>query len=72
MPWGKVAAATAFGWFVGGKVHSKRSSKKLKEKHKEETKNLYTQYYNDVYSLKEQNIKLTEALESLGVSVTVK
>ena len=38
-------------------------------KHKKETKELYTQYYNDVYTLQQQNAELVEALEKMGVRV---
>jgi hypothetical protein len=54
---------------AGGKIHSKRKEKKLNAKHKEEQKALYTQYYNDVYSLQQQNAELAQALEQLGYRV---
>jgi len=56
---------TAAGWFIGGKVHSGRVSKKLKKKHLKEQKNLYTQYYNDVYKLQEENAQLLTAIEQM-------
>jgi len=68
-PWVKLAAVGAAGWMMGGKFHSSRSAKKLTAKHKEDTKAFYTQYYNDVYTLKENNVQLVEALEQMGVSV---
>jgi hypothetical protein len=67
--WGRVLAGTAAGWLVGGKIHSRRKEKKLNSKHKDETKALYTQYYNDVYTLQQQNQELAEALEQMGVRV---
>ena len=69
MPWGKLAAASAVGWMVGGKFHSGKTAKKLNTRHKQEQKDLYTQYYNDVYTLKEQNGQLVTALEQMGVAV---
>lgn len=62
---GKLAIGGAIGWFVGGKIHSGRVSKKLKRKHQKEQKALYTQYYNDVYKLQEQNAELIYAVEQL-------
>lgn len=55
----------ALGWFVGGKIHSGRVVKGLKKKHQKEQKALYTQYYNDVYKLQEQNAQLIYAVEEL-------
>ncbi|CAJ1955251.1 unnamed protein product [Cylindrotheca closterium] len=67
--WAKVAAGTAAGWLLGGKIHSSRKAKNLNSKHKEEQKALYTQYYNDVYTLQQQNQELAQALEQMGVRV---
>ena len=67
--WGKVLVGTGIGWFVGGKIHAQRKEKKLNKKHKEEQKALYTQYYNDVYSLQTQNAELAQALEQMGVKL---
>ena len=47
----------------------RRKEKKLNAKHKEEQKALYTQYYNDVYTLQQQNVELAQALEKMGVKV---
>jgi hypothetical protein len=69
LPWGKLVAATVCGWFIGGKYHAGKVTKKLSTKHKQEQKELYTQYYNDVYTLKEQNMQLIQALEQMGVKV---
>lgn len=67
MAWGKLAMGFSAGWLIGGKVHSSRKEKKLNAKHKEEQKALYTQYYNDVYTLQTQNAELAQALEQMGV-----
>lgn len=69
LPWGKLVAATVCGWFIGGKYHAGKVTKKLNTKHKQEQKELYTQYYNDVYTLKEQNLQLIQALEQMGVKM---
>lgn len=55
------------GWFLGAKFHSGRLKKKLEAKHKEEQKAIYTQYYNDVYTLQAQNAELAQALEQYGM-----
>jgi len=55
----------AAGYFLGGKIHSSRAVKKLKKKHLKEQKDLYTQYYNDVYKLQEQNIELQYVVAQL-------
>jgi hypothetical protein len=67
--WSSVAGGVVVGWLLGGKVHAQRKEKKLNAKHKEEQKALYTQYYNDVYTLQQQNAELAQALEQLGVRV---
>jgi hypothetical protein len=64
-----VLLGTGIGWVVGGKVHAQRKEKKLNAKHKDEQKALYTQYYNDVYTLQQQNTELAQALEQMGVRV---
>jgi len=69
MPWGPICAATGLGWLMGGKFHSGNLKKKLNLKFQKEQKALYTQYYNDVYALKEQNTQLVKALEQMGVTV---
>ena len=55
------------GWFLGAKFHGRRITKKLNTKFKKDQKELYTQYYNDVYTLQEQNAELINALEQMGV-----
>jgi Ca2+-binding EF-hand superfamily protein len=62
---GKFLMGSALSWFVGGKFHSGRTAKKLKAKHLKEQKQLYTQYYNDVYKLSEQNQELLSYVEQL-------
>ena len=64
---GRVLLGFAGGWFIGGKIHCRRLAKKLNAKHKQDQKQLYTQYYNDVYTLQDQNSELVKALEQMGV-----
>jgi len=64
-----VAAGSALGWLVGGKVHAGRVRKKLNSKHLKEQKALYTQYYNDVYKLQEQNAELAYGVEQMKVAL---
>ena len=60
---GKLLLGGAFTWMLGGKFHSGRTAKKLKAKFQKEQKQLYTQYYNDVYKLTEQNQELQQTVE---------
>lgn len=62
---GKFLLGCSASWFFGGKFHSARTYKKLKAKHQKEQKQLYSQYYNDVYKLSEQNQQLQDYIEQL-------
>lgn len=66
---GKMVMGAAAGWFLGGKIHSDRTVKKLKRKYEKEQKNLYTQYYNDVFKLQEQNTELQYMVRQLQQSL---
>lgn len=68
-PWAKLLVGYTVGWFCGAKFHTGKQKKKMNAKHKAEQKQLYTQYYNDVYSLREENAQLKKALEQLGYTV---
>jgi len=68
-PWGKIVFGYAIGWLCGAKYHSGKQKKKMNAKHKTDQKQLYTQYYNDVYSLREENAQLKNALEQLGYTI---
>jgi len=46
-------------------LNSARVVKKLKAKHQKEQKQLYSQYYNDVYKLSEKNQELEYYIETL-------
>jgi hypothetical protein len=59
----KTVALGGVGWFLGGKIHSSRTISSLKKKHMKDQKNLYSQYYNDVYKLQQQNADLAYVVE---------
>jgi len=59
----KSMAVCGAGWFIGGRVHSSRAVKALKKKHMKDQKTLYSQYYNDVYKLQQQNAELAYVVE---------
>ena len=69
MPWGPICMANGLGWLMGGKFHSSNVKRQLNMKFQKDQKALYTQYYNDVYALKEQNTQLVKALEKMGMTV---
>jgi len=59
----KSVALGGTGWLVGAKIHSARTIQKMKTKHMKDQKNLYSQYYNDVYKLQQQNAELAYVVE---------
>mmetsp|Transcript_12203 Transcript_12203/g.13814 ORF Transcript_12203/g.13814 Transcript_12203/m.13814 type:complete len:267 (+) Transcript_12203:162-962(+) len=61
----KIAATSIAVGIMGAKFHAGRAIKELKRKHKSEQKKLYSQYYNDVYKLGEQNELLQRNIEDL-------
>lgn len=61
--WGKVSALSAFSWFLGGKIHSKRAVQKANKLHKKQEQELYVQYYKDVLALQTQNAELQQYLD---------
>lgn len=65
----KLAITGIASWILGGRFHSGRAVKDLKRKHKSEQKKLYSQYYNDVYKLGDQNNLLQEQIEELTALV---
>ena len=56
-----VAGRTRFE--VAGLYRSPRVKKKLEKKHKKDQKELYQQYYNDVYALQKEKADLLATLE---------
>jgi len=61
----KVGFLILGSYVAGGKIHSNRAVKKVKEKFHKEQKALYTQYYNDVYKLTNQNAEISELVGEL-------
>lgn len=57
--------SSALSWLIGARFHSGRAVKKIKNKFQKEQKQLYSQYYNDVYKLTEQNQELQLYVEQL-------
>jgi Ca2+-binding EF-hand superfamily protein len=62
---GKIILTGTISWLLGAKIHSGRAMKRLKTKHTKEQKQLYSQYYNDVYKLSEQNQQLSAQASEL-------
>ena len=63
-----VGGSVVAGWLMGGKFHASRLRKKLNAQHKADQKQLYQQYYNDVYALQQQNADLMTALEQYAAA----
>lgn len=61
----KLVATGVVSWILGATFHSGRAMKEMKRKHKSEQKKLYSQYYNDVYKLGDQNNMLQEQIQQL-------
>jgi len=61
----KLVATGLVSYVFGAAFHTNRAIKDLKRKHKSEQKKLYSQYYNDVYKLGDQNNLLQEQIEQL-------
>ncbi len=59
---GRLFGAGCVG-FVLSKLHSGRAMKKLKSKHKKEVKQLYTQYYNDIYKMQDALTEYAQTAE---------
>ena len=57
------------GWYIGGKFHSSRLKSKLKREHMKSQKTLYSQYYNDVYKLQQQNSDLAYVVEQYQTAI---
>jgi Ca2+-binding EF-hand superfamily protein len=63
---GRLVLVGGISYIMGAKIHSGRATKKLKTKHQKEQKQLYSQYYNDVYKLSEQNQGLIAHADQLS------
>ena len=62
---GKLAVTGVVSWALGARIHSGRVKRQLKRKHNSEQKKVYSQYYNDMYKLSDQNTKLQQQIEEL-------
>jgi hypothetical protein len=51
------------GWFIGGKVHSRRAVSKVKKEQFASQKELYKRYIQDVSTLQHQNDQLQEFIQ---------
>jgi hypothetical protein len=60
----KTAAVGAIGWFLGGKIHSKRAVKKANAKSYKQHKDLYLKYLQDVGTLQQQVAELQAYITS--------
>lgn len=57
------------GWYFGGKIHASRLKSKFKRDHMKSQKTLYSQYYNDVYILQQQNADLAYVVEQYQTAI---
>jgi hypothetical protein len=62
---GKLALTGVVSWVLGARIHSGRVKRQLKRKHTSEQKKVYSQYYNDMYKLSDQNTRLQQQIEEL-------
>jgi hypothetical protein len=63
--WGKPIALGIAGWFLGGKIHSRRAVAKVNKKHAKEKQALYTQYYKDIMALQNENAELAKYVDQV-------
>jgi hypothetical protein len=54
----KMVGTGLAGWFLGGKIHSRRATKKAAKKHMDELRDLYTKYIKDVTTMQSQIAEL--------------
>ncbi|ACI64877.1 predicted protein [Thalassiosira pseudonana CCMP1335] len=65
----KMAAGSAFGWFLGGKIHSKRTVTKLKKKHASERAAFVQLYREQVGALQEFNKESARIIQAMESSI---
>ena len=65
----KSAFVGGVGFYFGGKVHASRLKTKFKREHMKSQKTLYSQYYNDVYKLQQQNADLAYVVEQYQAAI---
>lgn len=64
-----LAAGSAFGWFIGGKIHSKRAANKLKKKHSSERAAFVQLYREQVGALQEFNKESARIIQAMESSI---
>lgn len=65
----KMAAGSALGWWVGGKVHSKRAADTLKKKHSKERAAFVQLYREQVGALQEFNKESARIIQAMESSI---
>jgi len=65
----KTVAASGVGWFVGGKIHSKRAAKSLKVKHAKERAAFVQLYREQVGTLQEFNKESARIIQAMESSI---
>ena len=59
----KMVGVGMTGWFLGGKIHSKRAVKKAQKKHIKEMREIYSKYLKDVSTLQTQIAELEKFIK---------
>lgn len=65
----KMATGGALGWFVGGKIHSKRAATELKKKHSKERGAFVQLYREQVGALQEFNKESARIIKAMESSI---
>lgn len=65
----KMATGAAAGWFLGGKIHSKRAAKSLKQKHAKERAAFVQLYREQVGALQEFNKESARIIQAMESSI---
>ena len=65
----KLSATSAVGWFLGGKIHSKRAAKALKGKHSKERAAFVQLYREQVGALQEFNKESARIIQAMESSI---
>lgn len=63
----KIALGGGFGWFLGGKIHSKRAATTLKKKHSKERAafvQLYREQVGALHEFNKESARIIQAMES--------
>ena len=68
----KIAATSAAGWFIGGKIHAKRTVTKLKKKHAQERAAFVQLYREQVGALQEFNKESARIIQAMESSIVAR